>query len=132
MSIFGSILSAIFGKAPEAQAGTAPAPKGTMASGATPSPPTVPGAGPSGVDVEGILTQLAAAKTEKLDWRHSIVDLMKVLDLDSSFAARKQLAMELNYKGDTKDSAAMNIWLHKQVMQKLADNGGKVPAELMH
>ncbi|HWM45315.1 MAG TPA: DUF3597 domain-containing protein [Xanthobacteraceae bacterium] len=124
MSIFGSIMSAIFGKAPEAQAGTA---KDTTA-----SPPTVPGAGPSGVDVEGVLTQLAAAKTEKLDWRHSIVDLMKVLDLDSSFAARKQLAMELNYKGDTKDSAAMNIWLHKQVMQKLADNGGKVPAELMH
>jgi hypothetical protein len=71
-------------------------------------------------------------KKEKLDWRRSIVDLMKVLDLDSSFAARKQLAQELHYTGDTGDSAAMNIWLHKQVMIKLAENGGKVPAELRH
>lgn len=79
-----------------------------------------------------MLTRLAAQKKEKLDWRRSIVDLMKVLDLDSSFAARKQLAQELHYTGDTGDSAAMNIWLHKQVMIKLAENGGKVPAELRH
>jgi hypothetical protein len=82
--------------------------------------------------VEAVLTRLAAQKKEKLDWRRSIVDLMKVLDLDSSFAARKQLAQELHYTGDTGDSAAMNIWLHKQVMIKLAENGGKVPAELRH
>lgn len=82
--------------------------------------------------MEAVLTRLAAQKKEKLDWRRSIVDLMKVLDLDSSFAARKQLAQELHYTGDTGDSAAMNIWLHKQVMIKLAENGGKVPAELRH
>ena len=80
--------------------------------------------------MEGILTQLAAAKTEKLDWRHSIVDLMKVLDLDSSLKARQELAKELHYTGDMNDSAKMNIWLHKQVMTKLAENGGKVPADL--
>ena len=84
------------------------------------------------MDVEAVLTQLAARKKEKLDWRHSIVDLMKLLDLDSSFSARKQLAKELHYGGDTGDSAAMNIWLHKQVMTKLAENGGKVPEELKH
>jgi Domain of unknown function (DUF3597) len=69
---------------------------------------------------------------EKLDWRRSIVDLMKVLDLDGSLSARKELAQELHYTGDTSDSAAMNIWLHKQVMRKLAENGGKVPDDLKH
>ena len=73
-----------------------------------------------------MLTDLAAKKKQKLDWRKSIVDLMKLLDLDSSLAARKQLAKELNYSGDTNDSAAMNIWLHKQVMNKLAASGSKV------
>jgi hypothetical protein len=73
---------------------------------------------------------MAAKKKEKLDWRRSIVDLMKVLDLDSSLSARKQLAQELGYKGELNGSAEMNIWLHKQVMIKLAQNGGKVPAEL--
>jgi Domain of unknown function (DUF3597) len=77
-----------------------------------------------------VLTNLAAQNKEKLDWRKSIVDLMKLLDLDSSLSARKQLAQELKYSGDMNDSAAMNIWLHKQVMTKLAENGGKVPAEL--
>lgn len=67
---------------------------------------------------------------QKLDWRHSIVDLMKLLNLDSSLSARKELAQELHYTGDTSDSASMNIWLHKQVMQKLAENGGKVPDSL--
>jgi hypothetical protein len=69
---------------------------------------------------------------QKLDWRHSIVDMMKLLDMDSSLSARKELAGELHYTGDTNDSAAMNVWLHKQVMQKLAQNGGKVPEELKH
>ena len=82
------------------------------------------------VDVAGILTKLAGEKKEKLDWRTSIVDLMKLLDLDSSLSARKELAQELHYSGDVNDSASMNVWLHKQVMRKLAENGGKVPEEL--
>jgi hypothetical protein len=73
---------------------------------------------------------LAAKSSEKLDWRRSIVDLMKLLNLDSNLAARKELAEELNFSGDMNDSASMNIWLHKQVMTKLAENGGKVPDEL--
>jgi hypothetical protein len=88
--------------------------------------------GASNVDVEAVLTRFAAQKKEKLDWRRSIVDLMKLLDLDSSLSARKQLAQELHYTGDTDDTAAMNIWLHKQVMRKLAENGGKVPDDLKH
>ena len=116
MSIFGNIMSAIFGKSAGAQ---------------TASPSTVPGASSGqNVDVEAILTERAKTKGQKLDWRHSIVDLMKLLDLDSSQSARKELAQELHYDGDTNDSAKMNIWLHKQVMQKLAANGGKVPADL--
>ena len=75
---------------------------------------------------------MAAKESQKLNWRTSIVDLMKLLDLDSSLAARKELAQEPGYTGDTNDSATMNIWLHKQVMQKLAQNGGRVPPELMN
>jgi hypothetical protein len=82
------------------------------------------------VDVAAVLTKLAEQNKEKLDWRKSIVDLMKLLNLDSSLAARKKLAQELHYTGDQNDSASMNVWLHKQVMQKLAENGGKVPDEL--
>jgi len=82
------------------------------------------------VDVEKVVSEMAGKKKEKLDWRKSIVDLMKVLDLDSSLKARQELAKELNYTGDMNDSAKMNIWLHKQVMTKLAENGGKVPADL--
>jgi hypothetical protein len=74
---------------------------------------------------------LAAKNAEKLDWRKSIVDLMKLVGIDSSLAARKQLAAELHYSGDEKDSAAMNIWLHKEVIKKIAENGGKVPQELL-
>jgi hypothetical protein len=77
-----------------------------------------------------VLSGMAAKSSQQLDWRRSIVDLMKLLDLDSSLSARKQLAQELHYGGDTNDSATMNLWLHKQVMQKLAENGGKVPNEL--
>ena len=79
-----------------------------------------------------MLDGLAAKNAQKLDWRHSIVDMMKLLDMDSSLSARKELAGELHYTGDTNDSAALNVWLHKQVMQKLAQNGGKVPEELKH
>ena len=89
-----------------------------------------PGAA-SAVDVDAVCTKLAAESKEKLDWRHSIVDLMKLLGLDSSLTARKALAQELKYTGDTNDSATMNVWLHGQVMQKLAENGGKVSPDLM-
>ena len=82
------------------------------------------------VDVEQMLDGMAAKSAEKLNWKTSIVDLMKLLGLDSSFGARKELAKELNYTGDTNDSASMNIWLHRQVMNKVAANGGKVPADL--
>ena len=126
MSIFGKIMSSIFGKA--SAAGAAPAAPGAKPSSAT------PGSAPAGsiteVDVAGILTKLAAEKKEKLDWRTSIVDLMKLLDLDSSHSARKELAQELQYSGNLNNSASMNVWLHKQVMRKLAENGGKVPDEL--
>ena len=122
MGIFGNIMSAIFGHASAAPAG------GAAAGGAAATPPA--NAPMSNVDVEAVLTKLAAASKEKLDWRKSIVDLMKLLNLDSSFGARKELAKELGYSGDPNDSASMNIWLHKQVMQKLAANGGKVPDDL--
>jgi uncharacterized protein DUF3597 len=128
MSIFGKIMSSIFGKA--TAAGAAPT---APASGAQPSS-TGTASAPVGsvaeVDVAGILTKLAAEKQEKLDWRKSIVDLMKLLDLDSSLSARKELAQELHYSGDMNDSASMNVWLHQQVMRKLAEKGGKVPEEL--
>ena len=81
-------------------------------------------------DVAPILYKAVAAKGEKLAWRTSIVDLMKALDIDSSFTARKELAKELGYTGDSNDSASMNIWLHKQVMTKLAANGGVLPPDL--
>lgn len=83
------------------------------------------------MDVAAILNGLAAKNPEKLDWKHSIVDLLKLLGLDSSLAERKELAADLNYTGDTNDSATMNMWLHKEVMRKLAENGGRVPADLL-
>ena len=141
MSIFGNIMSAIFGHA-QAQAPAQPRPASGMqtasggvaqAQGGQQSQAMPSAAAPAQrqpVDVEPILDKLTANKKEKLDWRHSIVDLMKVVDLDSSFAARKELASELRYSGDPNDSAAMNIWLHKQVMAKLAEGGGTVPASL--
>jgi 3-oxoacyl-ACP reductase-like protein len=83
------------------------------------------------VDVTAILDGLAAKNPEKLDWKKSIVDLLKLIDMDSSLSARKELAKELHYTGDTSDSAKMNVWLHKEVIKKIAENGGKVPAELL-
>jgi hypothetical protein len=125
MSIFGKIMSAIFGGS---SATAAPAPGASPSGGGT---ATATATAPmSQVDVEAVLTKMAAANKEKLDWRKSIVDLMKLLGLDSGLGPRKELAKELGYTGDTNDSAKMNIWLHKQVMQKLAANGGKVPDEL--
>ena len=129
MSIFGSIMSAIFGKSAQAQ--SAPSGTSTASPSIAPSAGTSPSNSAQSVDVEKVLAERGAQKKEKLNWRESIVDLMKVLDLDSSLTARKQLASELGYKGELNGSAEMNIWLHKQVMQKLAANGGKVPADLL-
>ena len=83
------------------------------------------------MDVAAVLNGLAAKNPEKLDWKSSIVDLMKLVGMDSSLAARKELATELSYTGNQSDSAQMNVWLHKQVLKKLAENGGKVPQELL-
>ena len=116
MGIFGSIMGAIFGQG-SAQAAASP----TAAPGAPPA---------QTVDVAAIVDKAAAATGEKLAWRTSIVDLMKALGLDSSLTARKQLASELKYTGDTNDSATMNVWLHKQIMGKLAANGGKLPGDI--
>jgi hypothetical protein len=127
MSIFRSIMSAIFGHS-SSQAPAATDEAATLAAQSTPA------AAPAGapVDVAAIMDNLASQTTEKLDWRNSIVDLMKLINLDSSLTARKELAQELDYTGDMNDSASMNIWLHKEVMTKLAENGGKVPDELKH
>ncbi|MDI4232233.1 DUF3597 domain-containing protein [Bradyrhizobium sp. 31Argb] len=131
MSIFGKIMSSIFGSSTATAAPASGAPAGSApAAGAS---PTAPAAAPAqSVDVAPILDAAVAAKKEKLEWRTSIVDLMKALDIDSSLSARKELAKELGYTGDTNDSASMNIWLHKQVMTKLAANGGKLPPEIKH
>ncbi len=119
MSIFSKIKDAIFGKAQAA----APAPAAAPAAAA-------PAPAPAPVDVEAILTAAAASVNYETNWRTSIVDLMKLCGLDSSLANRKELATELGFTGDMNDSATMNIWLHKRVMQGLAENGGHVPAEL--
>jgi Domain of unknown function (DUF3597) len=136
MTVLGNIISAIFGhsgaKPSPTSPGAGPAspgPTSSNSSGGAGSVPTT-AAPQSAVDVEAVLTKLAAQNKEKLDWRRSIVDLMKLLKLDSSHSARKELAKELHYPGNTNDSAAMNVWLHKQVMIKLAENGGKVPDSL--
>ncbi|NKE46119.1 DUF3597 domain-containing protein [Roseomonas frigidaquae] len=117
MSIFKSILSKIFGER-DAVAGT-PAP----ASGAKAAP--LPQ-----VDVEVVLMKMAAASKQKLDWRRSIVDLLKLLGLDSTQDSRRELAKELRYHGDMADLTTLNLWLHRQVMTKLAENGGRVPNSL--
>ena len=136
MSVFGSILNKIFHHG--TPAGRA-APGGAAAGGtktASNQPAGTSGgtagaaAGGQTVDVEAVLKGMEANAGQKLDWRNSIVDLMKLLNLDSSLQNRQELAKELKYTGNTDDSASMNIWLHKQVMQKLAENGGKVPDSL--
>jgi hypothetical protein len=129
MSIFGKIMSAIFGtKATATPAGgAAPASGGAAGTGSAAGTSAAPA---QTVDVAPILDKAVAAKGEKLAWRTSIVDLMKALDIDSSLGARKELAKELGYTGDTNDSASMNIWLHKQVMAKLVANGGKLPSDV--
>jgi hypothetical protein len=130
MSILGTIMSKILGKAPAASPASAaesPAPLGTKAAanalGASPTP---------SVDVAAVLDALKDKATQQLNWKTSIVDLMKLLSMDSGLTARKELAKELQYSGDTNDSAAMNVWLHKQIMRKLAENGGKLPDDIKH
>ncbi|MBU1357485.1 MAG: DUF3597 domain-containing protein [Gammaproteobacteria bacterium] len=137
MGILSNIFSKIF---PSSHAANANA-SNPSAAPAGSAPAAAPGAAPAAapapapaamaeVDVEKMLNDMAAKSSEKLNWKTSIVDLMKLLGLDSSLAARKELAKELNYNGDMNDSATMNIWLHRQVMNKVAANGGKVPADL--
>jgi len=131
MGIFSSIKDAIFGKkavAAEPAAPAAPNPVGTALDAATSAMAAAAAAPPTEVDVDAILTAEAAGKD--LNWRTSIVDLMKLLGIDSSLANRKELATELGYTGELDGSAEMNIWLHKAVMRELAANGGKVPADL--
>ncbi len=128
MSMFGSILSKIWTAAGATPA--AAAPSGSAAG----VPPTTVSAGDAAaqpqVDVEAVLTEMAASNGQTLNWHQSIVDMLKLLGLDSSLDSRKLLANELGYTGDANDSATMNVWLHKAVMQQLAQNGGKVPDSL--
>jgi Tfp pilus assembly protein FimV len=160
MGLLSNLISKIFSHAPVATAPTATTPAATApaasapaptsatpavastpgnaapaaAPAATPAPaarPSAPAAPAQPVDVAAILDGLAAKSSEKLDWKKSIVDLMKLVGMDSSLSARKELAKELHYTGYPNDSAAMNVWLHQQVLKKLSENGGKVPAELL-
>ena len=131
MSIFGKIMSTIFGTSGTGTTPFAGASTTGMPSAGGAATPAGGGAKPMAtVDVAANLDALAKASKEKFDWRKSIVDLMKLLNLDSSLGSRKELAKELGYTGNMNDSATMNMWLHKQVMTKLAENGGKVPDEL--
>ena len=135
MSILGTIMSKIFGHAAPTAAAAAPA-AGAPAqpsSAAAPRAPQATATAPmSEVDVEAILTGLASKYSHPVNWKYSIVDLMAILGIDNSLAQRKALAQELGYTGDMNDSATMNVWLHKRVMEKLEENGGKVPADLKH
>ena len=146
MSILGKIFGRIF---PNAHAGQAPAATTTQQPGGqqqptrpATQPQATPQAAPAGgnaapaatmerVDIEQVLDGMASRNSQKLNWRTSIVDLMKLVGMDSTLQERKELADELGYKGDKSDTAAMNVWLHKAVLRKLEENGGKVPASLM-
>ena len=149
MSLFDTLKNAIFGthspttpsssKATPSSAGAQPSTPATQRStAAAPAPASAPAqqnATPSSathVDIEAVLNERASRRHEKLNWQSSIVDLMKLVDLDPSLENRKTLAKELGYSGNTQDSAQMNIWLHKEVMQRLAASGGKVPENLRH
>lgn len=103
-----------------------------QASAETVTPPmAAPEAAPA-VDISQVLSDMAQKRGGKLNWQTSIVDLLKLLDLDSSLSARQQLAKELHFEGDVHDSASMNVWLQDQVMRKLKENGGHVPQEFLH
>ena len=156
MKLFNKLMSAIFkGSGQQSSAASASAqasaPAATPSTGGSQAPATAApaggapasggatatttlSAGPAGgqtVDVNAVLTEMASKNSEKLDWKKSIVDLMKLVGMGSSLAERKELATELGYTGDKNDSATMNVWLHKQVLRKLAENGGKVPQNLL-
>lgn len=133
MGIFGKIRNAIFGRKMPAPPSAAAAPSAPSAAPtAAPVAPAPAELAPiSEIDVEAILTEAASKNPQKLNWRTSIVDLLKLLDLDSSLGARKELAKELGYTGAADGSAEFNLWLHKTVLRQLAENGGKVPAELI-
>jgi len=136
MGLFKNLMNKIFHATAHAEAPPDAWKPGAQAGTQAGGPPRPGGAQPAAaaqgpVDVSAILDRMAAANPEKLDWKHSIVDLMKLIGMDSSLAERKELAADLKYTGDTHDSASMNMWLHKEVMRKLAENGGKVPAELL-
>lgn len=132
MGFFSSILEKLGLRSAQAQPAAAPAP-----APAAPQPAPVPAAPPPPtpipvVDVVAQLEKLAAANPQKLNWKSSIVDLLKLLDIDSSYSARKELATELGCPANLMgDSAQMNMWLHKTVLKKIADNGGNVPKELL-
>jgi hypothetical protein len=128
MSIFGNIVSAIFGKSQAAGTAAGAAPGSSAAPAG--APPATAAKPMSKTEVEATIQKIAEGQKEQLNWRQSIVDLMKLLKLDSSLTARKQLAQELGYTGALDGSAEMNIWLHKQVMTKLAESGGTVPDSL--
>ena len=135
MSLFETLKNAIFGHPAASTPVTAPQPSPPVAptvaaAGSAARPASAPSSGQPLVNVEAVLASMAQKSGEKLNWQTSIVDLMKVVGLDPSLQSRKQLAGELGYTGDPNDSAPMNIWLHKQVMVKLAENGGHVPASL--
>ena len=128
MSIFGTLLSKIVGHSARKEAA-----KENKAAAATASPaaPTATAPAPAQVDIMSVLEDLSANSKQKLDWKNSIVDLMKLVGMESSLAERKALATELGYTGDQSDTAPMNIWLHKEVMKKMSENGGKVPANML-
>lgn len=128
MSILGKIFGGIFKKKEEAAPAATAAPAPTAAPAATPAPAAA--APIQDVDVAGILDFMNEQRSQKLNWRTSIVDLMKLVGMESSLSERKELANELGYTGDKSDSASMNIWLHKQVIQKIRDNGGQLPSDL--
>ena len=136
MGIFDKLKESIFGhnNAPAAKpadfSGVSAGGSSTAAAPPPPSAPT-PAATMQPVDVEAMLEAKAAKLGHKVNWRTSIVDLMALVGIDNSLSERRALARELGYTGDLNDTAPMNIWLHKQVMRKLAENGGKVPADLL-
>lgn len=136
MGLFNTLMTKLFSHASAPAAAAAPqsAPVSTPSStpaATTPAAAAVAAAPAQSVDVAATLNALAAKNSEKLDWKHSIVDLMKLVGMDSSLSARKELADDLHYSGDKSDSAKMNMWLHKEVLKKLSENGGKVPADLL-
>jgi len=134
MSVFGSLMSKILGHSARVSE--------AKVNAARPSAPAAPAAAPAATatvaapaavsmaTIEASLEDMAASSKQKLDWRNSIVDLMKLVGIDSDITNRRALAHELGYTGDLNDSATMNVWLHKEVMRRMAESGGEVPANL--